>query len=180
MDSNPRVFGTIISGNRQRNCEFPPEARGAMVALRYEGKSYSALATQFNTTKSTVWNIVKRFQTDQTTSPKPRKGRPVKLTKAQRKYVILLLKRDRDIAWKALIGDAGVAVCVNTLRTAVGKHYSRKWRAIERIPLNKDSAFDRLAYCRDWLPNAAELLDVFTFENAPSNAYITNLRGLYI
>jgi transposase len=161
MAPNPRAFGTVISGNRRPNCEFPPEARGAIVALRLEGKSYGALATEFNTTKSAVWKIVNRFQTDQTISPKPRTGRPAKLTKEQRKYVILLLKRDRDISWKALVHDAGVAVCVNTLRNAIGKHYSRKWRAIERIPLDKDTAFDRLAFCRDWLPDVEELLGVF-------------------
>jgi transposase len=128
------------------------------------GESYRKIATQFNTTPSTVYAIVKRFKSEQTVQIKPRKGRPAKLSKEERKYVILLLKRDRDITWKALATDIGVQVSVSTLRRVLGKHYSRKWRAIERIPLDKDTAHDRLAYCRDWLPFAEELLAVITCE----------------
>jgi transposase len=72
------------------------------------GESYRKIVAEFNTTPSTVYAIVKRFKSEQTVQIKPRKGRPAKLSKAERKYIILLLERDRDITWKALAADIGV------------------------------------------------------------------------
>jgi hypothetical protein len=37
--SENRTFGTVISGNRQKNHEFPETARAAMLAMLEAGKS---------------------------------------------------------------------------------------------------------------------------------------------
>jgi hypothetical protein len=68
------------------------------------------IAAEFNTTKSTVFNIVKRFKSEETVQMKLRKGRPHKLSKAQRICIIILLKRDRDITWKALVSYTTVPI----------------------------------------------------------------------
>ncbi|KAL7952455.1 hypothetical protein V8C34DRAFT_118868 [Trichoderma compactum] len=84
--SERREFGTIISGNRRRNCEFTPVQRSAMCAKISEGKSYRAVALEFNTSPSTAHGIFKKWKNNQTFDSKPRKGRPKKLTPAEEAY----------------------------------------------------------------------------------------------
>lgn len=71
---------TTSSANRQFNCQFTSEQRSAIVAEVSSGKSYAQVAKEFNTTKSTVFAILKRWKTTQSVDPKPQKGRPQKLT----------------------------------------------------------------------------------------------------
>lgn len=103
MPLNKRSFGTVISGNRQPNHELSIEQRSASVALNEAGKSFAVIAKEFNCSKSAAYKIYQRWQNDNRITSKPRKGRPTKLTKAERKHIVLLLKRDRKITWDAIV-----------------------------------------------------------------------------
>lgn len=73
-------FGTVISKRRKKNPEFTAIQRAAMCAKISEGKSYRAVALEFNTSPSTAYAIFKRWKNNETLDSKPRKGRPKKPT----------------------------------------------------------------------------------------------------
>ncbi|KAH7190828.1 hypothetical protein DER44DRAFT_110101 [Fusarium oxysporum] len=83
MTSEQRDFGTEISGNRQRNHEFTPEQRAAMVSEVYAGKSMRQAAESYNTDPATVYRTKKRWQEHHNNTSRPRKGCPKKLTGLQ-------------------------------------------------------------------------------------------------
>ncbi|GAO15952.1 hypothetical protein UVI_02039730 [Ustilaginoidea virens] len=144
-----RAFGTEISGNRQRNHEFSPVQKAAIVAELSQGKTHRAVATAFNTSPSTTYRIFKRWKEDATLENKPRSGRPPKLTEAEKRYIVLLVKRNRSIIYSAL---------------------QCKWKAIKRIPLSKKTAANRLSFPHYWLPKVEELIEViFSDETSIAN-----------
>lgn len=73
-----REFGAVLSGNRKGNHKFTAIQRAAMCAKLSEGKSYRAVALEFNTSASTAHSIFKRWKNSQTFETKLRKGRPKK------------------------------------------------------------------------------------------------------
>jgi transposase len=169
--SETREFGTIISGNRRRNCEFSPVQRSAICAKISEGKSYRAVATEFNTSPSTAHAIFKRWKNDHTVDPKPRKGRPKKLTPAEVRYITIMIKKNRRITWNALVGAMNGQVSRRTLQRALQKEFRRKWKAINRIPLSEETAASRLSFARAWKDNVEELMAVWLFKICPLDAH---------
>lgn len=155
-----RQFGTEISANRQRNHEFSPVQKSAMVAELCAGKSFRAVARVFNTTPSTTHKIFHRWDHDHTLEKKKRKGRPLKLTPAERRYIIILTKRERSITWAALVGTMGGRVHRDTIKRTLRSYWKRKWKAMQRIPLDKESARARLSFAEGWIEDVAELMEV--------------------
>jgi transposase len=156
-----RQFGTEISANRRRNCEFTPVQKSAMCCDLSGGKSYRAVAGIYNTSPSTVYKIFQHWKNEKTLENKPRSGRPGKLTSAERKYIVLLAKRDRRVSYSALVGAMDGRVCLRTIQRLMKKYYSRKWRAMQRIPLSKETAKIRLRWAKAWKDDIHLLLEVF-------------------
>lgn len=142
--SNSRRFGDIICPNRQRGHEFPSEAKAVMIHMLHTGKSARYVADQFYTDHKAVLNIAKKFTTSTTLENRPRSGRPPKLSRAERRYILRLIRQDRLISWDALVGSMGGIVSRRTVQRAVSFYYRRKWKALERPKLDKDKAKVRL------------------------------------
>jgi hypothetical protein len=70
-----------------------------------------------------------------------------KLTVQQIRYVLISLKRDRRITYESLVNYLGSEVSRTTIRRAIRYHYGRKWKAMQRIPLLKVNACQRLSWC---------------------------------
>lgn len=69
-----RQFGTVLSGNRQYNNEFTPEACAAIVAAFLAGKTVAELTNIFGASApQTITNIIDRAQARGTTQTAPRK-----------------------------------------------------------------------------------------------------------
>jgi len=145
------------SGNRK---ELTSEERAAIVAARKAGVSRLELAENFQCDVKTITRTVERFKTHNTFKSLPRSGRPEKLNRRQKRYILQLVKRQPRIAWKALVGSSPVHVHKNTLRSVLGKHYRRKWRAMKRIQLTKECAAIRLAHARSLKGKDQELFEV--------------------
>ena len=158
--SHNRTFGQLISGNRQPNHEFSPEAKGAMLAMLEAGVSGRAVAKEFRTTHSAVQSIKKNFDTRHTVRNKKRKGRPQILTKTEKRYIIRMVMKERDITWDALTSGAAGSASRRTIRRVVHTHFKRKWKAMDRPKLDKERAKARLQWCLAWLPDIEELLQV--------------------
>ena len=162
-----RIFSTEISGNRQRNYEFSPVQKAAIVAELSQGKTHRAVAAAFNTSPSTTHRIFKRWKEDATLENKPRSGRLLKLIEAEKRYIVLLVKRNRSITYSALIGAMGGRISRSTIRRCLRGTWQRKWKAMKRIPLSKKTAANRLHFARYWLPRVEELMEVSMIENGP-------------
>lgn len=98
-----RSFGAEICANRQRNHEFSPIQKAAMCAKKDGGASYRAIAKEFTTSPSAVHRIFERWKSHQTLDNKPRSGRPDKLSKAEVRYIILLIKKEQKLIYNALV-----------------------------------------------------------------------------
>ena len=160
-----RRFGTVISGNRRRNCELSKEARAAIVALAEAGTKKVQLARQFFCHPNTITRTLQRFQATESLASRLRKGRPPLLNAAQRRYILMLVKRNPRMAWKALICGAPVPVSQSTIRRVLGGHYRRKWKAVKRIAISKDLARERFSWARYWKTRKQELLTVCNFKD---------------
>jgi transposase len=158
MMPEKRKFGTIISGNRQRNYEFSLESRVAMCAAKHGGQSYRQVAQEFHTTPSTVHRIYKRWEKHQTFEKKTRSGRPEKLNRRQRNYLLCLLKRNRRITYGQLHTSSPCPVSKRTIQRIVHRHHGRKWRAMERIPISRKTARTRLLFAQGWQGEEEELM----------------------
>lgn len=155
---------SILCANRQPNHELNETIRALIVSAVETGSTYRDVAAAAKCSLGTVHYILQRWKSQQTLDKKPRTGRPKKLTIQQIRYVIITLKRDRRITYEALINYVGAPISRTTLRRVIRLHYGRKWRAMQRIPLSKETARQRLSWCQAWMEDIEELIEVCLFE----------------
>lgn len=158
--SSRRSFRTEISGNRQKNCEFTHIQKAVIVEKLFAGKSHRKVASEFNTTPSTTHKIFKRWKDEKTLRNKPRTGRPCILSKSEKRYILVMIKCNRRLSYKALIGKTHTKVSRSTIRRAIHDHYKRKWRSKQRIPLSPQTARKRLHFAQYWKDHQEELMRV--------------------
>lgn len=151
---------SIICANRQPKEELSEVARALIVSAVETGMSYRDVATIAKCSPGTVFNIFQRWKSQRTLDKRPRSGRPKKLTVQQIRYVILTLKRDRKVTYKSLVNHLGEQISRSTIRRVIRYHYGRKWKAMQRIPLSKETARQRLSWCQGWREDIEQLLEV--------------------
>ncbi|KAH6972684.1 hypothetical protein EDB80DRAFT_538958, partial [Ilyonectria destructans] len=91
MRTPKRSFGAIISGNCGFNRELNSVPRAIICSEKDKGRSNRDVGREFHASPSTVSKIWNRWQTEHTFEKKTRSGRLMKLTKAEIKYIILML-----------------------------------------------------------------------------------------
>jgi transposase len=126
--------------------------------------SGSKLAREFETDPSTVSKIAKRFYKHRQISNEPRSGRPSILTPSEKKYILLLTKRDRAITYSALTGNLDHQCSIRTIRRFLQRYWKRKWKSLDREKMKPEHAALRLGFARQWLPRVKELMEVYVFE----------------
>jgi transposase len=131
-----------------------------MCTLVAAGKSERFVAGLFRVSPSTVHYAIEHWKKNHTFESKPRKGRPPSLTRKEKRYIILLVKRNRTLAKKALVNATGKVVSYSTIKRCLRANHMRKWKAMKRIPLCKEVAKDRYDFACDWLENIEEFLQV--------------------
>lgn len=160
MTSNNRSFGVEMSANRQFNHEFTPEQRATMLGELSAGKTLTEVASDFNTTPSTVYKTKRRWETYLNNGSRPRKGRPRKLTKLQIIRINSFINRNCSITWNDLILELQLDISKRSLQRHLHSHWRRKWRSKRRIELSEENAKERLEFARYWIPRVNELLQV--------------------
>ncbi|KAM5527796.1 hypothetical protein FOXYSP1_19669 [Fusarium oxysporum f. sp. phaseoli] len=134
---------SIICAQRQRNHEFSEVAKALIVQAVEGGRSYRDVAAEAGCSPAAIFNIFQRWKAHQTLDKKSRSGRPRKLTVQQIRYVLVSLKRDRRITYESLVNYLGGEISRTTIRRVIRYHYGRKWRAMQRIPLSRETARQR-------------------------------------
>jgi transposase len=144
-----REFGTVISGNRGKDCEFTVEARAAIVAARASGKTRREVADAFGTERvETVTNIVNNFITRNTAKSAYRKGAPRLLSRRSEHRIVVLARRQPRATYAALKVEARTKASISTIKRILYRHGLKKWRAARRINLTEEDAEQRLQFCR--------------------------------
>jgi transposase len=159
MDSQ-RVFGTEISGNRQRFGHLKPEVRAAITASIEAGQSATHVAKVFAVSRRTVNRTVQRFRQRHTFTTAPRSGRPRKLSPREERYLVRLVRRFPKSSYKKLVNLHGATVSARTLRRVLKRHNLKKWLSKRRPKLREDDARERLKFARFWRGREEELATV--------------------
>jgi transposase len=147
MASNGDTIFIELCAKRKRNKEFSEVDKALIVREIETGRSYRAVADDAMTSPSTVHQIVQRWRTQRTLAQKRCTGRPRKLTVRQIRWLLLMIKRDRRITYDSIINYLGGHISRSTIRRVIRLHYGRKWKAMQRIPLSKETARQRLSRC---------------------------------
>ncbi|KAM7182546.1 hypothetical protein V8F33_014228, partial [Rhypophila sp. PSN 637] len=105
-----------LTANRGKNDELSPAARAAICTLVATGKSQRAMARQFHISDSTVRATIEHWKTYKSFDSKKRSGRKQVLTRAEKRYILLHIKKNRDLAKKALVGAIGKKVSYSTIK----------------------------------------------------------------
>src|SRR3569833_2916967 len=105
MRPSLRQFGTELSVNRVSGCELSPVQRAAICGAVSAGASVSQVAEAFLVASRTVqrtvqlWNIRHSFDSD------TRNGRPEKLSRRHKRYIMRLLKK-KPRKWRSRLWSA--------------------------------------------------------------------------
>ncbi|KAK4207956.1 Transposase-domain-containing protein [Rhypophila decipiens] len=158
--SDLNEFASILTANRRRRGYLSPYMRAVIVTLHVVGKSQREIARLFGVHHSSIAATLEHWKNHHTFESKPKSGRTPALTRAEKRYIVNLAKRNRDISQKALVNAVGKKITYSTVKRCLRAHNMRKWRAKKRIPLTKELAKDRFDFACDWLDNIEELLQV--------------------
>jgi transposase len=80
-----RAFGAEISGNARKKPHLTPSERTRIIAKHEAGALLAELAFEFERSKSTIHDTIKRYLLYQTTSDLLRSGRPPRLLSRTKK-----------------------------------------------------------------------------------------------
>lgn len=164
MLSNQRRFGTVISGNRQRNQEISPVSRAAIISAVVAGQKKSAVARQFQLPRSTIQSLIDRYNSTQSVYSQPRSGRPKVVTPRGIRSIVRTVKQDFRGTRKQLELQLPLEVSPTTLRRTLNYEGIRKWLSKKKPFITPEAAKLRLSFARHWIKNEEELMAVRTFE----------------
>ncbi|KAK0706884.1 hypothetical protein B0T26DRAFT_656440 [Lasiosphaeria miniovina] len=100
MKLNLNEFAAELATNRSSNQELTPGMRAAICTLVAAGQSERSVATLFGVSRHAVTNSIELWKTQRPFDFKAHSGRPEALRRAEKRYIILLVKKNRDLAKK--------------------------------------------------------------------------------
>jgi transposase len=145
-----RSFGQEISGNRGRGAELTPQARTAIIAKLEAGCTHKELAQEFGCSRRTIRNTFNRWKNHNTTQSLPRKGRPEKLNRVEKRALIRAVRSDPKIEYELLQKTTHTThVHRSTIYEVLKKKGLTKHRCMRRPKLTRARALLRLRFCRE-------------------------------
>ncbi|KAK4212475.1 hypothetical protein QBC37DRAFT_287928, partial [Rhypophila decipiens] len=108
-------FIADLTANRGKNDELSPAARAVICTLVAVGRSQRSIASQFGISNSTVRTTLEHWKSHKTFDSKKRSGRKQVLSRAEKRYILLLVKKNRTLAKKALINAVGKKISYSTV-----------------------------------------------------------------
>jgi transposase len=104
-----RAFGAEISGNARENPHLTPSERTRIIAKHEAGALLAELAFEFERSKSTIHDTIKRYLLHQTMSDLPCSGRPPRLSSRTKKIIYRKARAAPKIEYSELAKE-GVVV----------------------------------------------------------------------
>ncbi|KAM5527770.1 hypothetical protein FOXYSP1_19643 [Fusarium oxysporum f. sp. phaseoli] len=164
MEVNQNNIFIEVCANRQPNQEFSEVAKALIIREVETGRSYRDVARDAKCSPSTVYDFVQRWKKERTLQKRKRPGHPRELTSKKIRYLLVSIKRGRRIQYESLVNLLGRNLYRQTIRRAVRMHYGCKWKAMQRIPLSKETTRQRLSFCQRWKDELDELMEVLSFK----------------
>lgn len=131
-----------------RGPELTDFQRGMVVGCHLSHQSVRSIVTLLNIPKSTVHDVIKRWNLEHANHPKPRPGRPHKLTERDRRSLVRCVKKDRTSSAHTLAKHLQTPISIKTVRRelhAIGYNGRAAAHKPFVTPLN---AKRRLEWCR--------------------------------
>jgi transposase len=135
-----------------------------MMAMLDTGMSLRRVAREFNTTHTTALRVKQRWLAISTHKNKPRKGRPERLIRVKKRYIMRLAKKDRQITYEVLCDTAPMCISRRTMRRLFRTNYGCKWKVLYRPKTTKETAKLRLDLSRTWVNRVEELKEIRELE----------------
>ncbi|KAK3940958.1 hypothetical protein QBC46DRAFT_363721 [Diplogelasinospora grovesii] len=107
MKLNLNDFTAELIASHGPNQELTPGIRAAICTLVATSQSIWSIFKLFGISRSTVDYTIEHWKTYKTFDSNPRKGRPQALSRAEKQYILLLVKRNRRLVKKALVNANG-------------------------------------------------------------------------
>lgn len=122
---------TVTSENTQRRPaqELLPQQRSALYHAYTQNNNVSKLAREFNVSRTTVYQTIKRAQELQNFDSRPRSGRKRKLNDTSTRHIYRSTRRSPRLSWRALIAHLPEEVSVSTAKRALKRSYSESKKA---------------------------------------------------
>lgn len=149
----PKLKKPAAPRKRQETTEVQ---RAQVITLRGVGLSYAKIAEKTGIKKTTCFDIVKRDEERREpdtktpyTASAPRSGRPLKMTRRQRRYLIHLAKRSRRAPLGILCRSITIRVSMKTARGVLKQAGLQRRRAKRKPYLSKIQKLKRLLWCKE-------------------------------
>lgn len=166
-----RVFGTELSGNRQRNQELSAKTRAAICTQFLNNIPRTKIAAQFGVSRKTIYNTWNRWTSAKSLNSRPRKGRPPVLTPSEKRYLYKLVRRNPRLAYKCIPSQLLTQVSTRTIRRALKQYNIRKWKSKRRIPLTERDIKGRKEFVATWRKKVTDLVTKVRFSPPPLLAW---------
>jgi transposase len=144
---------TPISANIPSRKELSPYLRGQIIALHENGVSSAKIGEQLKIPASTVRTTIRRNLQRIDGESCPRAGRPLKLSRVDRRNILRIIRSDPKITYNALRIQSGVNAHRNTIASMLKKEGIRNWVARKRPLLTSEIAEKRYQWAlkhQDW------------------------------
>jgi transposase len=139
-----------MSSKRRKTAELSTEQRSAIIFGHKNGISQSKLANEFECSRRTIYNTLKRFEEYQLFESLPRTGRPPILSSRASTYLYLQARRHPFWTYKQLSAATPGHPSRSTIQRVLKQFGLGKWRSKRKIPIKPSLARKRLRFARKW------------------------------
>jgi len=126
MKLNLHDFAVELTADRCKNQELSPGIRAAICTLVAAGRSERSVAELFRVSRDAITKAIDLWKTQRTFEIPRRTGCPSILTQKEKRYIITLVKRNRNLAKKALIEATEKKISYSTIKRCLRTHNLRK------------------------------------------------------
>ncbi|KAL2173441.1 uncharacterized protein P884DRAFT_168619, partial [Thermothelomyces heterothallicus CBS 202.75] len=97
------------------NQELSLHIRMVICSLVATSQSERSLATLFGVSRHAIHHAIELWKSYHTFESRPQSGCPEVLSRSEKRYILLMVKKNRHVAWKALINAIRKKVSPSTI-----------------------------------------------------------------
>ena len=128
----PRTPLRSTSSNRTNRKELEPFQRGIIVGRFLAGQKKADIQREMNLPYTTIQTTIQTYQPSTTGTSSPRIGRPEILSGADKRYILLQIKRDPFIKTEDICKLLGMPLSTRTIARMLKESGYGHWRAQKR------------------------------------------------
>ena len=149
----PRTPLRSTISNRTNRKELEPFQRGIIVGRFLAGQKKADIQREMNLPYTTIQTTIQTYQSSTTGTRSPRIGRPEILSDADKRYILLQIKRGPFIETEDICNLLGKPISTRTIARMIKESGYEHWRAQKRPQLTEETAKLRYEWAhvrKDW------------------------------